>query len=207
MKSWNNLNLCILRMRNTQKTGLMRLFQHVNRELWMTTWHVTVQTDLQCHEEEADNYPRSDNSPRHLMVTSYIVCMVTSGHGPLCSGPAPPVMRHWDTGHTDQYSVFRQTPENQQQHHDRQGYPRPRLCPSWIVSWDWSGKRLKCVSFVSQPFWCDPLEVPRIHCVRINHIIPQIRMKHWHMFKYLDTRTQTSLPCTPMMSTCASPQC
>ena len=139
--------------------------------------------------------PRSDNSPDTLWspATEY-------GHQwsrLLCSGPAPTLMRHWHTRHADQYSVFRQTPENQQQQDDRQGYPRPRLCPSWSVSRDWSGQRLKCVSPVSQPFWCDPLEVSRIHCVRINHSLP--KSNHEFIFKHLDMRTQTSLPCTHMM--------
>ena len=127
---------------------------------------------------------------RHLMVT--IVCMVTSGHGsPVlrCSGPAPTVMRHWDTGHSGQYSVFRQTSENQQQQHDRQGYPHPRLCPSRIVSRDSSGQiRLQCVSSVSQPVWCDPLEVSRIHCVRSDRNLPKVIMTTYlQTFRYENT--------------------
>ena len=147
--------------------------------------------------------PRSDNRPGTLWspATSYVWSPVVTAPL-LCSGPAPTVMRHWDTGHTGQYSVFRQTPENQQQQHDSQGYPRPRLCPSRIVSRDWSGQRLQCVSSVSQPVWCDPLEVSRIHSVRSDHNLPKVIMKL--ICKPLDTRTQTSPPCTPMMSTCAS---
>ena len=76
-------------------------------------------------------------------------------------------LRHWDTRHTNQYSVFRQT-DNQQQQNDRQGYPRPSLRPSWIVFPDWSGQRFQRVSFVPQPIRCDTLEVSGMDCVRIN---------------------------------------
>lgn len=167
----------------------------------MTTWHVSMWQYKQISSvmrRRRTITPEWQQS-RHLMVTSP---QLQSMYGHqwsrlLCSGPAPTVMRHWHTRHADQYSVFRQTPENQQQQHDRQGYPRPRLCPSWSLSRDWSGQRLKCVSPVSQPFWCDPLEVSRIHCVRINHSLP--KSNHEFIFKHLDMRTQTSLPCTPMM--------
>ena len=42
---------------------------------------MTLGTDLQCHEEEADNYPGVTTGPAPYG-HQHIVCMVTSGHGP-----------------------------------------------------------------------------------------------------------------------------